>query len=219
MNKNDVKIKEKSLLHDGFITVKRYILQHKLFAGGWSEPFSRELVIRHHAAAALPYDPILDKIVLLEQFRVGALEDDKNPWLIEIVAGLLEPEKLPRRWCTAKCKEEAGLTTLDILPIFDYWASPGATNEHVSLFIARVDASDAAAYMACRKNMKTSACTWSMQKKPWRACTAVKLKTPFVCWHCYGFSCIGRKSGRSGWPRNSPHHDLPYSNIRLTFIR
>ena len=143
MNKNDAKIKEESLLYNGFMTVKRYILQHKLFAGGWSCLFSREVVIRQHAAAALPYDPILDKIVLLEQFRVGALEDDKSPWLIEIVAGLLEPGETPEALVHREVQEEAGLKTLDMLPIFDYWASPGSTNEHVSLFIARVDASDA----------------------------------------------------------------------------
>ncbi|HVV67566.1 MAG TPA: NUDIX domain-containing protein [Gammaproteobacteria bacterium] len=139
MNKNDVKIQEESLLHNGFIQVKRYTLQHKLFAGGLSELFSRELVIRHHAAAALPYDPILDKIVLLEQFRVGALEDD-NPWLIEIVAGLLEEGETPEALVHREMKEEAGLTPRNILPIFNYWASPGASNEHVSLFIAEVDA-------------------------------------------------------------------------------
>ena len=122
MNKNDVKIQKESLLHNGFIQVKRYILQHKLFAGGWSELFSRELVIRHHAAAALPYDPVLDKIVLLEQFRVGALEDDKSPWLIEIVAGLLEDGETPEELVYREVQEEAGLTPSAILPIFDFTA-------------------------------------------------------------------------------------------------
>ncbi len=143
MNRNDVKIIEESLLYKGFITLKKYILQHKLFAGGWSQTFSRELVIRHHAAAVLPYDPVLDKIVLLEQFRLGAFEDKASPWLIEIVAGLLEEGETPEELARREVQEEAGLVALDLIPIFDYWASPGATNEYVSLFCARVDASNA----------------------------------------------------------------------------
>lgn len=39
----------------------------------------RELLERGHAAAVLPYDARRDRIVLIEQFRVGALEAERGP--------------------------------------------------------------------------------------------------------------------------------------------
>ncbi len=140
MEKEDVRIVEEHLPYQGFLAVKKYHLQHKLFIGGWSPEFTRELVVRPHAAALLPYDPVLDKVVILEQFRIGALEDFTTPWLIEIVAGLIAPGETAVELVHRETKEEAGLEVLELVPIFDYWASPGFTNEHISLFCGRVDA-------------------------------------------------------------------------------
>ncbi len=143
MTKNDVKIVSEEWLHQGFVQVKRYFLQHKLFAGHWSNTFSRELALRTPAAAVLPYDPVLDKLVLVEQFRIGALSDKDSPWMLEAVAGILEEGETPAELVYREAKEEAGLTILDLIPIYEYWASPGASNEHISLFCAKVDASHA----------------------------------------------------------------------------
>lgn len=143
MTKNDVKIVSEEWLHQGFVKVKRYSLQHKLFAGPWSNTFTRELAIRTPAAAVLPYDPVLDKLVLVEQFRIGALTDASSSWLLEAIAGILEEGETPIELVYREAKEEAGLTILDLIPIYEYWASPGASNEHVSLFCAKVDASNA----------------------------------------------------------------------------
>ncbi len=78
MNRSDVKILDKKNLHEGFARLEKYKLKHRLFAGGWSQPFERELLIRYNAVAVLPYDPNLDKVVLVEQFRVGTLEDEHS---------------------------------------------------------------------------------------------------------------------------------------------
>lgn len=143
MTHNGVEILESQVLYQGFYTLKRYKLRHRLFKGGWSEPFIRELLIRHHVGAALPYDPLLDKVVLIEIFRIGTLEDEVSPWQLELVAGLMikpeELDKLVRR----EMQEEAGLMAQELLPMCDYWASPGGTNERVTIFCAKVDASNA----------------------------------------------------------------------------
>lgn len=76
---DDVKIIDKSSGYNGFFKVNIYRLQHKLFAGGWNEPIVRELFERGHAAALLPYDPVRDQIVLVEQFRIGAIETSATP--------------------------------------------------------------------------------------------------------------------------------------------
>ena len=142
MNIKDVKICEERYLFQGFLSVKEYRLQHKLFAGGWSPTITRELVVRPNAAALLPYDPVLDTIVMIEQFRVGALAGE-TPWLIEIVAGLIAEGETAAELVHREAKEEAGLEVLDLIPIFEYWASPGFTSESVSLFCGKVDASQA----------------------------------------------------------------------------
>ena len=88
------KINKKVRNYDGHFKVDQLILQHELFAGGMSKELVRERVARQNAVAVLPYDPIRDEVVLIEQFRVGAIgNDDSNPWLIEIVAGLVEEDE------------------------------------------------------------------------------------------------------------------------------
>jgi ADP-ribose pyrophosphatase len=143
MNQNDVNILEETWLCQSFLKLKRYQLRHKLFAGGWSQPISREMVARPDVAVVLPYDPVLDKVVLIEQFRIGAMADEHSPWLVEIVAGVAEEGESIEELAHRETAEESGLVALELLPIYRYWVSPGFCNERVELFCARVDASQA----------------------------------------------------------------------------
>ena len=145
MIEEDVKIKHKNLVHDGFCHLERYEMQHRLFNGGWTPVYTRELMIKPSVVAALPYDPLCNKVVLIEQFRVGALGKNSTPWLIEIVAGIMDRaftenyEELIRR----EMLEEAGLDIEALLPICDYLVTPGCSTEKVKLFCAKVDSSKA----------------------------------------------------------------------------
>lgn len=143
MNKNDVKIKSETWLHRGFLSVKHFLVQHKLFSGEWGSALSREILMRADAAGVLLYDPILDKVVMIEQFRLGAMKDRHTPWLIEIVAGIQEPNESVEALIKRETKEEAGLELLDSLLISEYWVSPGGSTERISLFCGKVDASAA----------------------------------------------------------------------------
>jgi ADP-ribose pyrophosphatase len=138
-----VDILDKTLCYDGFFRMERYRLRHHLFRGGWSRPLVRELFERGHAAAVLPYDPILDRIVLVEQFRIGALEAPGGPWLLEIVAGIIEPGEAPEAVVRREALEEANCTIQELLHICDYCVSPGGTSERITLFCGKVDASHA----------------------------------------------------------------------------
>ena len=84
---------KKELIYSGFFKLTGIQLQHDLFAGGQSKVLTRELLDRGQAIAVLPYDPVTDEVVLVEQFRIGAGEDkDKSgPWMMEIIAGYQEP--------------------------------------------------------------------------------------------------------------------------------
>ncbi|HAS62725.1 MAG TPA: ADP-ribose diphosphatase, partial [Vibrio sp.] len=88
----DVEIISKETLFQGYFKMVKYRFKHKLFEGGWSQIIEREMFDRGHAAALLPYDPVTDQVVLVEQIRVGALEH-AQPWQLEIVAGIIDRDE------------------------------------------------------------------------------------------------------------------------------
>ena len=139
-NGSDVEVLSTKTVYDGFFKMVKYRLRHKLFTGGWSGEFERELFERGHAAAVLPYDPVLDNVVLIEQFRIGALAADCQPWQLEIVAGMLDhddesPEQVIRREAT----EESGLVLGKTEKISRYLSSSGGCSEILDIFISEVD--------------------------------------------------------------------------------
>jgi ADP-ribose pyrophosphatase len=129
--------------YDGFFRILRYRLRHRLFRGGWSRVLTRELFERGHAAAMLPYDPETDQVVLTEQFRIGALQAPGGPWLLEIVAGIIEVGETPEAVVRREAIEEIGCAVGELMSICDYHVSPGGTSERIHLFCGRVDASQA----------------------------------------------------------------------------
>jgi ADP-ribose pyrophosphatase len=139
----DTKTLEENKVYQGYFDIKRLKLKHRLFAGGWSEAYERELFERGHAVGVLLYDPVLHQIVLIEQFRVGTLGKTQHPWLLEIVAGIIESDENELDVAKRETQEETGLLVDDLIPICDYWVSPGGTTETVKLYCARVDAKHA----------------------------------------------------------------------------
>ena len=138
-----VEIVDKTVCYDGFFRLERYRLRHRLFSGAWSRVLTRELFERGHAAAVLPYDPALDAVVLVEQFRIGALEAPGSPWLLEIVAGIIDPGETPEDVVRREAVEEANCQIEALIHIYDYFVSPGGTSECISLFCGKVDATGA----------------------------------------------------------------------------
>ncbi|MGL4207470.1 MAG: ADP-ribose diphosphatase [Aeromonadaceae bacterium] len=136
---DDVEILKQEPCYHGFFRMNRYTLRHKLFGGGWSAPLTRELFERGHAAAMLPYDPKRDEVVLLEQFRIGAIEGDRSPWLLEMVAGMIEPGEESCGVIARESIEEAGLTLGRSQFALSYLVSPGGTTERIDVFIGEVD--------------------------------------------------------------------------------
>ncbi|HVO17157.1 MAG TPA: ADP-ribose diphosphatase [Alphaproteobacteria bacterium] len=141
--RDDVEIRDKITVFQGHFRVDRYRLRHRLHAGGWSGEMTREVFERGHAAAVLPYDPVRDEVVLIEQFRVGAYAAGFAPWLVEIVAGIIDPGETAEQVVRREAHEEAGLTIGEVEPIAHYLSSPGGASESVTLFCGRVDTSTA----------------------------------------------------------------------------
>ncbi len=138
-----VEIVECRTAYRGFFRLLDYRLRHRLFGGGWTPVISRELFERGHAAAVLPYDPVLDRVVLVEQFRIGALQARGGPWLLECVAGMIEPGEVPHEVARRETLEEAGCRLKGMERISEYLVSPGGTSERITLYCGWVDAGGA----------------------------------------------------------------------------
>ncbi|MCA0761415.1 ADP-ribose diphosphatase [Vibrio vulnificus] len=138
----DVEVLSKEPLFQGFFKMIKYRFRHKLFAGGWSNVIEREMFERGHAAAMLPYDPIRDQVVLIEQIRVGALEH-QHPWQLEIVAGMIDRDESAEAVVRREAQEEAGLEVGQLVSVVSYYPSAGGCSEKLDVFIGEVDASKA----------------------------------------------------------------------------
>lgn len=138
---DDYQIAKKELLFQGnFLRLVRYAIKHRLFNGNWSNTFNCEVLERKSAVAILPYDPLLDRVILIEQFRPGALADPQSPWLLEIPAGIIDENEKPEAVAYREMVEEAGCEALTLHPIFEFFVSPGGANEYLHLYCGKVDA-------------------------------------------------------------------------------
>lgn len=133
------KLERHLTLYRKYFKLDEYHVSHELFGGGSSPVFTREIFERGVVVAVLPYDPERGKVVLIEQFRAGAIEDGDGPWLIECVAGVIEQGESETDVALRECVEEAGCEISRLETISRYYVSPGGTSEHCSLFCGIVD--------------------------------------------------------------------------------
>lgn len=140
---NDVDLLTREVVYKGFFAIEKIQLRHRLFAGGWSAPLTRELFVRGTAVAAVIYDPEHQLIGLVEQFRIGVLDDESGPWCREVVAGMAEPNESDTDVMLRELQEEAGIRPEQLHSICDYYTSPGGTSERLHLFCAVTDLREA----------------------------------------------------------------------------
>lgn len=141
--KNDVEIIARETLYSGFFSLDLYRFRHRLFNGEMSTEVRREILERGHAAVLLPYDPVRDEVVLIEQIRIAAYDTSPSPWLLELVAGMIEEGESVEDVARREAVEEAGLDVGRTKPVISYLASPGGTSERLSILVGEVDASTA----------------------------------------------------------------------------
>lgn len=139
MTNDDWEVINRETVYQGYFRMDRYSVRHRRFAGDWTPTLQREVFERGHAAAVLPYDPQLDRVALVEQFRVGALDAPGSPWLLELVAGIIEPGEAADDVARREAEEEAGLTLTELAPVCDYLVSPGGTTERTALYVGRAE--------------------------------------------------------------------------------
>ena len=134
----DYEIKKKERVYQGFFAMDKYTVEHERFDGG-ALTITRENMERGDAAAMLLYDPGADEVLLLEQFRVGPVARDDNPWLIEIVAGIIDDGESAEEAVIRESKEEAGFLPYETRFLGRYYTTPGGCSERIDLFLGLVD--------------------------------------------------------------------------------
>ncbi|HUL12456.1 MAG TPA: NUDIX domain-containing protein [Methylococcaceae bacterium] len=130
---------EETPVYHGFFKLIGMRFRHTLFRGGWSGVVSRELFHRGSCVAVVPYDPVNDSVVLIEQFRVGAMKANADPWLLEIVAGAIEEGEHADEVARRESREEAGCELQELIRICEFFTSPGGSSEKITLYCGIVD--------------------------------------------------------------------------------
>lgn len=141
-----IDLREKTSPFEGYFRIDRYRLRHRRFEGGWTGEMIREVFVRGHAASVLPYDPERDEVVLIEQFRVGAYAAGMEPWLVEVIAGIIEPGEDPAEVVRREAREEAGceIGTLELNG--KVLLSPGGCSESLTMYCGRTDSAGAGGF-------------------------------------------------------------------------
>lgn len=140
---DDVTVHSMQTTHEGFFLTRTYELQHPRFDGTTSARLNREVFIATDAVIVLPYDPIRDRVLLVEQFRLGPFaRGDSYPWVLEPVAGRVDAGETTDEAARRECQEEAGLTLHDLEHVSSHYFSPGASTEYYHCYVALTDLPD-----------------------------------------------------------------------------
>jgi len=136
----EVEVIKRQQPYSSYFAVEDIILRHKRFDGSMSKPVDRTVFLAADAVTILPYDPITDQLLLVEQFRPATyVRDDQNPWILEPVAGRCDADEPIEDTARREVMEEAGLPVQALEKIGSYYSTPGCVTEYIFSFIGIVD--------------------------------------------------------------------------------
>lgn len=137
---SDVTIESREFLFRGFIQVEKVSFRHRLFnQPDYSAVIQRELIHRPEAAGVLLYNDQQQRFALIEQFRVGALNDSESAWQLEVIAGVLDGDEAPEDCIRRESLEESGCEVQQLQHLFSFYPSAGACSEFFHLYAAEVE--------------------------------------------------------------------------------
>lgn len=132
----DVQIRKRTRVYNGFFKLDEVTFNHKRFDGGVNQDVKREVVIRRDAVGVLLYDPHLDSLLFTEQVRIPLYGRGESPWTYEIVAGIMDKEGESREAVVKReALEEAGVEIERLIPIHEYYSSVGGSAEKLYLYL------------------------------------------------------------------------------------
>ncbi len=140
---DDVETLARKPLFEGHFPNARVTLRRRSYAGEMSGPFDREVFGGWNSVSVLPYDPRMDAVLLVEQFRpVPHLHGD-DAWLAQPIAGFIEDGEDIEEALRRETREEANLEIGRLELIASMYLSPGALLERNQLYAAPADLSQA----------------------------------------------------------------------------
>ncbi len=139
----EVEVERPTPSHAGFFALDILHLRHRRFDGAMSTPLTREVFVAGDAVTVLPYDPVRDRVLLVEQMRIGPLgRGDPLPWQLEATAGRIDPDETPEDAARREAVEEAGLSLGRLEKVAEYYPTPGAVTEYLYSYVAICDLPD-----------------------------------------------------------------------------
>jgi nudix-type nucleoside diphosphatase (YffH/AdpP family) len=134
---SDLRVEARKETYANFFAVEEYDMTWRRFDGSFGPVVTRAAFISGDAVTVLPYDPARDRVLLVEQFRVGHFaRGDRQPWSLEAIAGRIDPGESPEEAARREAMEEAGLTLTELLPVASYYPTPGAKIEYLYTYVA-----------------------------------------------------------------------------------
>ncbi len=138
-NRAHVSTHNKSIVYQGFFSVEEHSLSYRKFNEEQSAVVTRSALISSDAVIVLPYDPINDRVLLIEQFRTGPyVKGDEAPWVLEPIAGLIDADETPESAGIREAREEAHLELKKLELVARSYPSPGISTEFFHQYIGIV---------------------------------------------------------------------------------
>lgn len=143
VRRGDVVVSARKTAYADFFAVEEYDVSWRRFRGDVTPPARRGVFISGDAVTVVPYDPVRDRVLLIEQFRIGPMaRGDRQPWLMEPIAGRIDGGESPEQAARREAEEEAGLVLGALLPVASYYPTPGASAEYLYSYAAIADLPD-----------------------------------------------------------------------------
>lgn len=143
MKKLNARIRKRTPLHEGFLSVYAYEFEVERHRGG-TQIVKWEVMERGHAVAVLGHDPKRDEVVLVNEFRPGVLVAGDYPYRDNLVAGVIEQDETAIEAAIREMQEEAGLTLGNPQLIHNgAYVSSGGTSEKITVVYGTVDTTNA----------------------------------------------------------------------------
>ena len=149
MNRTLVLSHAKRSVYKGFFSVEEHDLTYQKFNNEQSNIVTRSTLVSSDAVIVLPYDPVNDRILLIEQFRAGPyVKGDENPWVLEPIAGLIDEGETPESAGIREAQEEALLEIKRLELVARSYPSPGISTEFFHQYIGIVELLDSSNLIA-----------------------------------------------------------------------
>jgi nudix-type nucleoside diphosphatase (YffH/AdpP family) len=140
-----VHVLETQRVLDGpFLRVDSTKLTYELPGGARSTEQTRLNVDRGNAAAALLHEPSTNLLYFTRQFRFSTYAESDEPardngWLLEVIAGVVEPHERTEEAIRREILEETGFKSIEACELIgSFFLTPGASSERLFLFYVAV---------------------------------------------------------------------------------